>query len=52
MFYSLVIEPCYLFSHKSFFKNQNQIIKWSGLKRTYNLCVVKKAILEISGSHI
>ena len=29
----------------------NQIIKWSGLKRTYNLCIVKKAKLEISGSH-
>ena len=31
----------------------NQIIKWSGLKRTYNLCIVKEAKLEIhvSGSH-
>ena len=32
-------------------KNPNQIIKWSGLKRTYNLCIVKKARLENSGSH-
>ena len=34
-----------------FFLKPNQIIKWSGLKRTYNLCIVKKAKLEISGSH-
>ena len=29
----------------------NQIIKWSGLKITYNLCIVKEAKLEIRGSH-
>ena len=34
-----------------FFKKSNQIIKCSGLKRMYNLCIVKKAKLEISGSH-
>ena len=31
-------------------KKTNQIIKWSGRKRTYNLCIVKKEKLEISGS--
>ena len=35
--------------HVSF--KPNQIIKWSGLKRTYNLCIVKEANLEISGCH-
>ena len=35
--YSLLIEPCYLFSRKSrnmYFYKPNQIIKWPGLKRT------------------
>ena len=36
--------------HVFFFK-PNQIIKWSGLLRTYNLCIVQKTKLEISGSH-
>ena len=57
MFYSLLIGSCYLFSRKLrdvfYFLKPNQIIKWSGLKRTYNLCihVVKKPKLEISGRH-
>ena len=34
-----------------FFLIPHQIIKWSGLKRMYNLCIVKKAKFEISGSH-
>ena len=34
-----------------FLKKTNQIIKLSGLKRMYNLCIVKKAKYEISGSH-
>ena len=33
-----------------YFFKPNQVLKWSGLKRTYNLCIVKKAKLEISGS--
>ena len=41
----------YLFSRKSrnvyFFSKP----KWLGLKRTYNLCIVKKAKLDISVSH-
>ena len=51
-----LIEPCYFFlsqinQETYIFLKPNQIIKWSGLKRTYNLCIVKKANLEISGSH-
>ena len=34
-----------------FKKKPNQIIKWSGLKRMYNICIVKKAKLEISGNN-
>ena len=34
-----------------FFLKPNQIIKWSDIKRMFNLCIVKKAKLEISGSH-
>ena len=36
---------------KRVFFKPNQIIKWSGLKRTCNLCIVKKAKLNISVSH-
>ena len=55
IFYSLLIQPCYLFSRESryvyFSFKPNQIIKWSGLKRIYNLCIYKKAKFEINGSH-
>ena len=45
----LFLSPVYI---NVYFLKPNQIIKWSGLKRTYNLCRVKKAKLEINGSHI
>ena len=34
------------------FLKPNQIIKWSGNKKNYNLCIVLKPFLEINGSHI
>ena len=63
-FFFLLRPVCFLFSFNRamlfilsqikkhvFFLKRNQIIKWSGLKRTYNLCIVKEAKLEISSSH-